>query len=155
MNNLKILFNITNIVLLVYIWGFSVVEYFSLPERIPLHFDINGKPDSFGAKITIFIGAVIATIIYFLSRFLSQNPDSKLSNIPNEMRKNKKLSGLFVRIVTFYVLLLFANITTEIVLISKGKYQQLSEVSTLILTLMFLSILGFFLFARKKVQEIH
>ena len=141
--------------MLVYIWGFSILEYFSLPERIPLHFDIDGKPDSDGSKITIFIGAVIATIIYFFSRFLSQNPDSKLSNIPAEMRGNKKLSGLFVRIVAFYVLLLFTIITTEIVLIAKGKYEHLSSVSTVILTLMFLSILAFFIYARKKVQEIH
>jgi len=154
MNSWRKTLNILNIALLAYIWIFSTIEYFSLPDRIPLHFDFSGKPDSFGASYTVFLGAVIATLLYLLNRYLSGNPDSPLLNISDEMRKNKRLTSLFVMIITFYILLLFANMMMEVIFIAKGNYERLSPVSNVIIGLMFISIVAYFLYARKKVHII-
>lgn len=155
MTKFRKIFSYVHIALLVYIWAISAIEMFSLPAKIPLHFDFTGKIDVDGSKYSLFVGAFIATCIYALTLFLSKNPDTTLLHMPEKMRNNKKISALFVKMIAFYILLLFAIVTTEIIFIAKGHYDRLSPLPNVILVLMFISILGFFIYARKKLHTIH
>ena len=153
MNKRKIL-DLINIIVLLYIWAVSAIQYPSLSESIPTHFGFDGNPDSYSSKLTLFTIPAIATALFFLLKYLSGNPDSPLLNIPDKMRQNRKLTAVFVRVMLFYVLLLFADIATEVPLIAKGNYEKLSPASSIIIGLMFLSVIGYFFYARKKLQQI-
>jgi len=153
MDRRKIL-DLINFVLLLYIWAVTVIQFSSLPDSVPIHFDFDGFPDSHSSKFTVFAIPAIATALFFLLKYLSGNPDSPLLNIPNKMRQNRKLTAVFVRVMLFYVLLLCADIATEIPLIAKGNYEKMSFVSSVVLGLMLLSVIGYFFYARKKMHMI-
>lgn len=42
----------------------AIVSYNVLPERIPVHFDINGTPDRWGSRSTVFMIPVIGFVVY-------------------------------------------------------------------------------------------
>ena len=54
-------------------------NYTQLPDQVPIHFDITGKPDSYGSKNTIWIIVGLAIIMYFFMRF--QYRDNKSNQI--------------------------------------------------------------------------
>lgn len=147
--------NISCILLLSYMWVFAGVNVFSLPDTIPLHFGLDGKPDNYGTKWMVFLMPFIATVLFVLMRYLSKSKEVKWDlTIKEKMRNNRNLSRLFVRIIAVFVLLLFSDLLTESILIAQGKYKTISQFSTLVIIGMFASILVFFLYARKKVHEI-
>lgn len=146
---------ISGVILLAFIWIYPVANYASLPKMIPIHFDLHGKADGFGNRILIFLMPVVATFLYWLLQYLSKNPDSELLNVPNAMRKNRNLTKNFVKMMLMYILILFAVITFESIEIAKGNYHNLTKVSTVIIVLMFATIIGYFIYARKKITKIH
>lgn len=60
---------ITAIIPLVYI----IITWEHIPATIPLHFDISGKPDSFGSKSMIWLGSGILSGVSILVYFLLNN----------------------------------------------------------------------------------
>jgi uncharacterized membrane protein len=46
--------------------GFFVVQvnYGNLPERVPIHFGFSGRPDSWGARPTIWLLPALALVMY-------------------------------------------------------------------------------------------
>lgn len=150
---IKIL-NTAGFILLLYIWIFTAVSFFSLPKTIPLHFDLDGHADSFGSRFWIFGISVIATILFYFMKYVAKQKDSSLLNMPEEMKQNRKITNLFVKIILIYVMLLFADLATETVLIARGKYDTLSSVPTVLIGLMMFSIVGFFIYAKRKIHII-
>lgn len=45
------------------LWGLVVWVYSSLPDIIPVHFDISGNADAYGGKMTLFFLPVIVTLM--------------------------------------------------------------------------------------------
>ena len=43
------------VVLLVLIWLIGLYAYTTLPDRIPTHFGLSGKPDAFGNRLTFLL----------------------------------------------------------------------------------------------------
>ncbi len=83
------LYSLLNAVLLGYTTFRVVSEYAGLPDRIPVHFGLNGAPDRWGAKSEIFIvvGVMWGLTILFYAVSLSmprlaRNP--QFLNIPNK-----------------------------------------------------------------------
>lgn len=146
--------NWLNIAIIAYMGVFALVSFFSLPARIPLHFDFNGNVDRMGSRYFIFLGFGAGILIYALHRFLSGSNDSQLLHVPENMRNNRKISRLFVRVVSFYALLLLADLVTEIVLIAHGYYGKLSMASNIIIAMLFFSVVAYFIFARKKLNQV-
>jgi uncharacterized membrane protein len=54
-------------------WLYLAVIWSRLPERIPVHFGINGAPDKYGEKNQIFITPVIVTVASLLIYLLLTN----------------------------------------------------------------------------------
>lgn len=81
--------------------------YNSIPEIVPLHFGLDGKPDRFGSKeelIWVIIGlSIVAIGIYFLIRYLPRIDPKKTAGY--SAATFKKLS--FALIVFFSALQLF------------------------------------------------
>jgi uncharacterized membrane protein len=125
------------------------VNFSKLPEIIPTHFGFAGKPDSFGSRNTVWILPAVSTILFLILNLISKNTDLLLLNIPNALRKNKKLSGIFVNILSTFVLLIFANLIYENMQIAMGKLQKLSHLPELLILMIFLTLIGFSIYARK------
>lgn len=61
-------------------WLVPLAAMSSLPEEIPIHFDLSGNPDGYGSRATLWLLPVIATFLGFLAIALLQYPSS--FNVP-------------------------------------------------------------------------
>ncbi len=48
----------------------SLYGILHLPERVPIHFDSSGRPDSYGSKWILLVNPLIAALVYFGIPFL-------------------------------------------------------------------------------------
>lgn len=55
-------------------WVLPLIFYFQLPEIITTHYGIDGKPNDWGSKNSIFILPVISTILYIGLTILNRFP---------------------------------------------------------------------------------
>ncbi|WP_294220496.1 DUF1648 domain-containing protein [uncultured Chryseobacterium sp.] len=111
-NILFTVFDILNFVLLVFLWWFTVKQYKSLPQVIPIHFDFDGKADNFGNKKYAFLMPAVLTGLYFLFAYVVRSPES--SNYPVEITEANKnaqflIMEIFVRWLFLLITLIFLN----------------------------------------------
>ena len=81
----------------------------SLPERIPVHFDINGTPDKYGPKDQIFLWPAFCTVLSVLIYLLLTN----IYKIDPKRRVHKQ-AGIFLKIAM--VVVVFITCITIIIL---------------------------------------
>jgi uncharacterized membrane protein len=86
---MKRLFDLANLTLLFLTGAFVYGSYPRLPERIPMHFDMTGRPDRWGGRggfLVLFVMPLVMTgVFYLLIRFiprLGANP--RYMNIPHK-----------------------------------------------------------------------
>ena len=111
-NLIVVLFDILNLGLLVFLWKLTFKNYKSLPEKIAIHFDVEGKPDNFGNKKWYFFTPILSVIFYVGIFFLIRSPES--ANFPVEITDENRdvqffIMNLFVRWLLFLVVLIFLN----------------------------------------------
>ena len=81
-----------NAVLLVSLASFTAWGYGSLPERIPIHFDLAGTPNGWGSRVSFLIlpaiGIATIGLLYYVLRFATRVPirNPTLLNIPDKKR---------------------------------------------------------------------
>ena len=113
-----------NISLLLLIWGYTLFNYFDLPETIPTHFKGRGEPDAYGSRSTIFILPIIATGLFFLMFILNRFPHmhNYMTDITEENALlNYRLSTRALRMINLYCLLLFAVLVYDIFTMAHGR----------------------------------
>ncbi|MBO9692299.1 DUF1648 domain-containing protein [Chryseobacterium sp.] len=112
-NILFIIFDIFNFGWVAFLWWFTLKNYRTLPDRIPVHFDMEGKADGFGGKIYAFLMPVLALGLYAVFTYGTRHPES--ANFPVEItNQNMNAQYLIMKIglrVLFVVLgIVFLNI---------------------------------------------
>ncbi|WP_339877628.1 DUF1648 domain-containing protein [uncultured Algoriphagus sp.] len=65
------------------IWGLVIVNYSTLPNSIPTHFNAAGVPDTYGSKPELFVLPIIATLTFLLVTFLNKFPE--IFNYPTDI----------------------------------------------------------------------
>ena len=130
--------------LVIVLWSYTILNFKKLPEIIPIHFDLEGKPDNHGAKYFIFLLPIIGSLIYF---FLSFNI-KEINNYPVEITQENKEIQFFIGMIAVksiiaYVLFIFFTFQKHIVSISLKKTEKSIPMLKHILGLFF--IIGFFL----------
>lgn len=65
-NILFTIFDIFNFGWVAFLWWFTLKNYKALPERIPIHFDLQGQPDGYGPKIFAFLMPLLIIGIFGL-----------------------------------------------------------------------------------------
>ena len=63
-----------SLVLLIFLWAFTIFSFIKLPALIPIHFDASGRPDNYGNKWTLFLLPVIGSIVYAGITYLNKFP---------------------------------------------------------------------------------
>lgn len=61
-------------VLLIFLWAFTIFSFIKLPATIPIHFNASGRPDNYGNKLTLFLLPAIGTIVYAGITYLNKYP---------------------------------------------------------------------------------
>ena len=133
-----------SVALVIVLWGYTILNFRKLPEIIPIHFDLEGKPDNHGAKYFIFLLPFVGSLIYF---FLSYNI-KEINNYPVEITQENKetqfLIGMMaVKSIIAYVLFIFFTFQKRIVEIAVLQKDKKIPVMTLIGGLF--AIIGFFI----------
>ncbi len=87
-----------SLIIVILMWAVSLYAYFTLPDIIPTHFGLKGKPDAYGSK-TIFLilpvlfnlaPAIILIMVKF--RFILINKYPYLINLPGFFVNIEKIS---------------------------------------------------------------
>lgn len=71
---IDIILEVLGFTALALLWLLIIWEYMNLPDIIPIHFDMRGKPDDFGDKSAILGMPVISTFIFFILSIVQQRP---------------------------------------------------------------------------------
>ena len=100
-------------VLLIFLWAFTIFSFVKLPEIIPIHFDAARRPDNYGTKWSLFLLPVIVSILYPALTYLNKFPE--IFNYPVKITaENAESQYLFatrmMRVVICSIMLIFSII---------------------------------------------
>ncbi|MCB0635323.1 MAG: DUF1648 domain-containing protein [Lewinella sp.] len=103
--------------------------FMSLPDRIPLHFDGTGTPDSWGSRYTIFILPGIAVVMYFLLSLFGKQHDMMnfpIQRTPENEEALIQLTRLQLRYTKVILHLLFIYLVWGIIRMSLEQADTLA-----------------------------
>lgn len=141
---------VLQILMCAFLWSFSIYHYTSLPEIIPIHYSVGGSPDGFGDKKSIFIFPILGTILFSLMNYLSKNPNAPGLNLSEKIKSNPLLTRLFISIISTCVLLIFATILYQEILVIKNNQEALSPLVFFLLGGMVIFVIVFNLYHHYK-----
>jgi signal transduction histidine kinase len=52
----------------------TLIHYSELPDKVPVHFNISGEPDSYAGKMGIWILSIVGTVLYIGLTILNRFP---------------------------------------------------------------------------------
>lgn len=105
--------DVLNLLIALLLWIYTFRMYKKLPEKIPTHFDFEGKPDHFGSKKYALLLPILSSIFYVVFFFITQSPEN--GNFPIELTKANYEIQYFIMILVlkwllFLVSLMFLNL---------------------------------------------
>jgi len=125
-----------------------ITKWAALPDVIPIHFDISGKPDSTGSKLTILLFPAIGILIYAMLTVLNRFPHTFNYPVPiteaNAYRQYQIAVGL-IRWLKLELVWEFAFIEWQIILAASGKALGLNVAFLLIILLVVFGTVGYYL----------
>jgi len=125
-DKIDLIFDITAILGLIFIWTYTFIHFNQLPQTIPTHFNIKGEIDNYGSKYILWILPLVITFVFILFRILYNYPHkfNYIVKITNEnAEKQYRIAIKIMRIILMNVTLLFGLIIVKIV---DGAYQKSS-----------------------------
>ncbi len=91
---------------------FAFISAAQLPERVAVHFDINGNPDRYGnrleASIIMLIPAIAILLLWVMDKFLP-NLDARVRDAQKTMSTIQITITLFMIILQFWIIAAFKN----------------------------------------------
>jgi len=151
-----------NITIVLFAWMVSVVAFNELPERIPTHFGLNGKPDRWSDKTPLIfymmptIQVVMVVIFIWIIRYpkLFNFPQkNEIKNWPEENKKPiyKYLSKMSL-VICLMINLLFLTIQYSI--IYGAKTETMSKIALALIIIMTFSFIPLTVFILANLNKI-
>lgn len=130
-----------------------VVYYESLPELIPIHFGLDGRPDGFGPKVMIWLLPGIGGFSFVGMKILCRYP--RLFNYPVKIttenaRRQYRLAVRLIRILTATQLWLFCYLTNTIIEVALGLQDELNMGLLLLFLAGTFGTIGYYFWQSKK-----
>lgn len=138
------------ILMCVFLWTYSMYHYSALPNVIPIHYGIDGSPDGFGNKNTIFMFPILGTVLFVFMNQISKNPDAPGLNLSQNIKSNPKLTRVFVTSISTWVLVIFSVILFEEIQVIKNSQKELSPIVFFLVGGMLLYVIIFNLYHHYK-----
>lgn len=103
-------------IILILLWIYVIISYQSLPEMVPMHYDISGKIDRYDNKIMTFLLPAILTLIvtglFFLTRF-SYKLNSPVPITKENAEVQYRIAGRMLRVINLVIVIAFSYITIK------------------------------------------
>jgi len=138
LESLDIIVDLISLTLLIFIIAYTLMVYADLPDIIPTHFNAQGKADSFGNKLTIWILPSIGLVMFIGLFIMNKFPhihNYKINITEENALKNYRLSSRIVRFTNLFSLTLFALIVFDIIQLAKGNKANILGIPFLVFTI--------------------
>jgi uncharacterized membrane protein len=135
---------------------FAAYSFTKLPAKIPIHFGIDGKPNGWGEKYTIFfIPFINLALVGFMASVRKQpfsylNLPIKLSN--NNLEERVKLGKQLLDLISVAISTLFFFVELHIVISSQNPIS--SDGLFFVIFSIVVAILGLSAFYTKKINKL-
>lgn len=136
--------------------AYATYSFTNLPNTIPIHFDIDGKPNGWGERYTIFFIPLINLALVGFMATVRKNPFSYL-NLPirlssNNLKERVKLGRELLDLISICISTLFFFIELDIV---KSSQNPLSSNSIFFIIISIVaSILGLAAYYTNKINKL-
>jgi len=120
LTKLELFLEIMGYLLLVALWGFVIYTYSSLPEQIPIHFNVAGKVDDYHTKRSIFMLPVICTFLFVMLTYKAASPENETYKVKiteqnrESQYRNTMNSFRMIKIIVATLFLLLSYKTSEV-----------------------------------------
>jgi len=121
----------------------TAINYGSLPESIPKHFDWQGNPDSYGSKNTIWFLPILGILLYFGLTILSRYPHTfnYSVQVTNDNAERIYKKGIItIRIIKLMIVSTFVYFNLKMISIASGQLEKLSSLFLLVILVLFIVI---------------
>ena len=100
-------------IILSLLWLILILKFTYIPDTIPIHYSVTGKPDSFGNKTTIFLLPILGTLLFVGMTILNNYPH--IFNYPTKItnrnaERQYKIATKLIRYLKFIIVLTFSLI---------------------------------------------
>lgn len=131
------------------------LNYNHLPETIPIHFGLSGKPDGFGSKVWLLVVSVLSAVMYLTMTIARRYP--QCSNTPWKItEENKQRQYALIEWLLTWLkaenALLFAFLQWTMVQVALGLAVSLNPVVMLIWVTMLLGTIGVYFYLGYKAR---
>jgi len=93
------------------------INYGRLPDEIPTHFGIDGKPDKWSSKKMIFLLPIIATFMYGLMILVNKE---SLINVPQNVEVSDAMDMLYhINFSTQLIFILLSYLSIEVAMLRR------------------------------------
>ncbi len=122
--------DITGWALLIILWALVLGKFRQLPDKIPAHFDLSGRPDRFDSKGTIFILPLMGTVFYSVLSFLNKFPHvfNYTVRITEENARRQYLNATkMLRYTKLIIVILFTDIAMATISAASNPSMNMSK----------------------------
>lgn len=114
--------------ILILFWIMTALNYSNFPNSIPTHFDFAGTPDGFGEKSTIFVLAVLSSVLFIGMTILNRFPH--IFNYPTKItsenaERQYTIATRLIRYLKLIVVFTFSTIGLMTLLTTNNKLSGL------------------------------
>lgn len=74
---------------LVSLWAITLYHYSNLPDSIPTHYNLEGRPDRYGRKATLLLLPIVGTVVFATITLLNKHPH--IFNYPGKITEANAL----------------------------------------------------------------
>ena len=137
------------------LWLSVIINYFDLPDQIPIHFNGVGKADDYRGKNSIFIFPIICTFLFLVVSLRGNNPEDfiykvKITEENREALYRNQLN--FIRVSKIMVSSLFLLISMKTTQLSKSGSEELGIGFLLLCAAIILLPVGYFTYKSYKLK---
>ncbi|WP_077328096.1 DUF1648 domain-containing protein [Virgibacillus siamensis] len=116
-------FNLLSVMIIIASIVYAIYQFDNLPDRIPTHFNAQGKADGWGNKSSLFILPAITTATFLMMYFLNKVPH--IFNLPVTITEKNasriyRLARTMMAVFNFEIVLILSYATYETVQAAHG-----------------------------------
>jgi len=141
------IFELIGWILLTALWIFTIVNYYTLPKTIPIHFDFSGNPDRYGDKSNMLVLAIIPTVLFFAMTILNKYPhifNYPVKITPENAPRQYSLATRMIRYLKIIIVLIFGVISIQTTRNALGEINGIGTwILSLVITLSFIPVIYF------------
>ncbi|MUK89054.1 DUF1648 domain-containing protein [Ornithinibacillus sp. L9] len=134
---------------------YAIISFTSLPDEIPIHFNLAGEADNWGNKALIFILPLMFKVIFLILYFVSKSPS--MINYPVKVTEENaidlyKLGRLVLTIMNVEMALIMTALTVVMIQTAKGNITGTGLLIPIIIALPIITIIIFMIKIKKMAS---